>query len=54
MPGALNQLVGNHQPIPAIGTLNINLRALVFEPTVWEPLTSLLVTWDRGWEFPIA
>ena len=30
MPGALNQLVGSHQLILAIGTLNINLRALVF------------------------
>ena len=29
MPGALNQLVGSHQLIPAIGTLGINLRALV-------------------------
>ena len=30
MPGALNQLVGSHQLIPATGTLSINLRALVF------------------------
>ena len=30
MPGALNQLVESHQQIPTIGTLNINLRALVF------------------------
>ena len=30
MPGALNQLVGSHQLIPATGTLNINLQALVF------------------------
>ena len=29
MPGALNQLVGSHQLIPATWTLNINLRALV-------------------------
>ena len=30
MPGALNQLVGSHQLIPSTGTLNINLRELVF------------------------
>ena len=30
MPDALNQLVGSHQLTPATGTLNINLRALVF------------------------
>ena len=30
MPGALNQLVGSHQRIPATGILNINLWALVF------------------------
>ena len=30
MPGAPNQLVGSHQRIPATGTLNIDLRALVF------------------------
>ena len=30
MSGALNQLVGSHQQIPATGTVNINLRALVF------------------------
>ena len=30
MPGALNQLVGSHQVISATGTLNINLRAIVF------------------------
>ena len=30
MPGALNQLVGSHQRIPGTGTLNFNLRALVF------------------------
>ena len=30
MPGALNQLVGSHQLIPATGTLSINLWALVF------------------------
>ena len=30
MPGALNQLVGSHQLIPATWTLNINLRALGF------------------------
>ena len=30
MSGALNQLVGSHQRIPATGTLNINLQALVF------------------------
>ena len=29
MPGALNQLVGTHQLIPATWTLNINLWALV-------------------------
>ena len=29
MPGALNQLVGSHQLIPATWTLSINLRALV-------------------------
>ena len=30
MSGALNQLVGSHQRIPATGTLNINLRVLFF------------------------
>ena len=30
MLGALNQLVGSHQLIPATGKLNINLQALVF------------------------
>ena len=29
MPGALNQLVGSHQLIPATWTLNTNLWALV-------------------------
>ena len=29
MPGALNQLVGSHELIPATLTLSINLRALV-------------------------
>ena len=29
MSGVPNQLVGSHQRIPATGTLNINLRALV-------------------------
>ena len=52
MPGALNQLVGSHQLIPATWTLNINLRALVLFYVVSRYIRNCTRSDPFGLDFP--